>query len=104
MSHLLRHTIAILMVVLACGGWLLGAMDTPLLNRQLAAQHALATSVAQTGGLDLMAEQRLAEAYWQRNPDVAASGHYGRHGRTGIFGAREHWLSHGKGEGRHWGE
>lgn len=104
MSHLLRHVIAVLMVVLGCCGWLLGAMDTPLLNRQIAAQQALATSVARTGSLDMAAEQRLAEAYWQRNPDVAASGYYGRHGRIGIFGAREHWLRHGKREGRHWGE
>lgn len=104
MSHLLRHTIAILLVVFACGGWLLGAMGTPLLNRQLAAQHALATSVAKTGSLDMVAEQRLAEAYWQRNPDVAASSHYGRNGKAGVLGAREHWLRHGKSEGRHWGE
>lgn len=104
MSHALRHAMAILMIVLACGGWLLGAMQSPLLNRQIAAQHARAASVAMHGRLDLSAEPQLAEAYWLRNPDVAADAHYGRHGRIGILGAREHWLRHGKSEGRRWGE
>lgn len=104
MSYLLRHAIAILIFMLACGGWLLGAMETPVLNHQLAAQHAVATSVAKTGSLDMAAEQRLAEAYWRRNPDVAADAYYGRHGRIGVLGAREHWLRHGRSEGRHWGE
>jgi hypothetical protein len=99
-----RHVIAVLIFGLACGGWLLGATELPLLNRDIAAQRARAASVAMSGSLDLSAEPQLAEAYWQRNPDVAADAHYGRHGRVGVLGAREHWLRHGKIEGRRWGE
>lgn len=48
-------------------------------------------------------EARLAEAYWNRYPDVAANAIFGRNSRLGIGGAREHYNLHGRKEGRVWG-
>jgi hypothetical protein len=59
--------------------------------------------VIKDGGRDDAAERRLAERYWQRYPDIAANGHFGRQGSFGIHGAREHYQRHGRHEGRLWG-
>lgn len=104
MSGAARHGIAVMLVLLGGSGWLLGASESSVLNRQIAAQRSLAAAVAESGKLDVEAEQRLAEAYWQRNPGVAANDIFGRNGRLGIFGAREHWIRYGRVEGLHWGE
>jgi len=53
---------------------------------------------------DLVLERKLAEAYWQRNPDVAKSPVWGRESPLGILGARDHYRFCGKREGRKWGE
>jgi len=53
--------------------------------------------------LDAAETRALAEAYWTRNPDIALDTFFGRAGSLGIFGPREHYARHGKGEGRRWG-
>lgn len=43
-----------------------------------------------------------AEAYWRIYPDVAQDAFFGRAGRMGYGGAREHYQRHGRFEGRQW--
>ena len=62
--------------------------------KQTAAEHAAAPDGQ---------ERVLAEAYWQRYPDIAAHPYFGTHGQLGIPGAREHYQQHGRREGRLWG-
>lgn len=48
-------------------------------------------------------EQALAEAYWQRYPDVEQSPVWGRQGTLGLLGPRDHYRHRGKKQGRVWG-
>jgi len=49
-------------------------------------------------------ERRLANKYWAKYQDVRDNSYFGKHGRLGIYGAREHYLRHGRKEfpGRIW--
>ena len=81
----------------------LGAMHSPLANGGEAERAAMLRAVAKGAEIDMVAEEALARAYWSRNPDVAADAMYGERGRLGVLGAREHFLRHGRNEGRPWG-
>lgn len=59
--------------------------------------------LARAAEIDTAAEEKLAHAYWLRYPDVAANPLYGEKGRLGVLGAREHYMRHGRREGRVWG-
>lgn len=48
-------------------------------------------------------EKILADAYWQRYPDVAASAVWGQNGSLGVLGPRDHYRYVGKYQGRTWG-
>ncbi|MBI1209527.1 MAG: hypothetical protein GC191_19870 [Azospirillum sp.] len=74
------------------------AGDGAARDRQLYLRQVMALR-----SLDLAGERALAEAYWSRNPDVAADAVFGEHGRMGLFGARQHYQLHGHREGRRWG-
>jgi hypothetical protein len=79
-----------------------GIARSPLLNAETRAQQqVLARFALQQASPDEV--RALAEAYWQRNPDVAQDSFFGRNGKMGIFGAREHYDRHGRKEGRRWG-
>lgn len=60
-------------------------------------------ALARGKDIDTTAEAALAHAYWERYPDVRASALYGEKGHLGILGAREHFMQHGRREGRVWG-
>lgn len=79
-----------------------GARRSPLLDS--GEQERRSWLIAQTRGdvRDPLEEARLAEAYWSRYPDVAANARFGRHGKLGSAGAREHFRLHGRKEGRVW--
>lgn len=53
---------------------------------------------------DLAREQALADAYWQRYPDIAESEVWGRTGSLGVLGPRDHFRYVGKYQGKTWGE
>lgn len=95
-----------LMAVIAAVGWAIyawGALNSPVLAPTLAARKAYIAQVIRTHRIDPAAERALAEAYWDRYPDVAKDPYYGRHGALGIEGARAHYERYGKREGRKWG-
>jgi len=52
---------------------------------------------------DLAAEKLLAEAYWNRYPDIAASVVWGKSSNLGVLGPRDHYRYVGTYEGRIWG-
>lgn len=48
-------------------------------------------------------ERMLAEIYWSKYPDVAADAYFGKNGRLGVYGPREHYRRHRtEGAGRVW--
>lgn len=52
---------------------------------------------------NLVREKQLAEAYWQRYPDIGENKIWGRDGELGVLGARDHFHYYGKAQGRKWG-
>jgi len=52
---------------------------------------------------DLPLEARLAEAYWQRYPEVERSPVWGRNGSLGVLGPRDHYIHRGSAAGMVWG-
>jgi hypothetical protein len=103
MNRMLRGFIALALLLGGFAAYGYGAAHSPLLDRDLAERRAWLRLEAAEGGADAAAEAGLAEAYWQRNPDVAADRYFGRGGVLGFFGPREHWKRHGRREGRAWG-
>jgi len=53
---------------------------------------------------DMELEKKLAELYWQRNPEVARSQIWGRTSSLGILGPRDHYRFRGKRQGLQWGQ
>ncbi len=80
-----------------------GAVDSPVLDSARAAEKSYIDRVLKARTIDPSAERALAEAYWNRNPDVAKDAYYGRSGKLGLSGARAHYERYGKAEGRKWG-
>lgn len=77
-----------------------GALGTPWMGSRT---NDMLRVLARGKDIDTAAEEALARAYWERYPDVRASALYGEKGRLGILGAREHYMQHGRREGRIWG-
>jgi hypothetical protein len=52
---------------------------------------------------NMVKEAELADLYWQRYPDIAESGIWGRKSRLGVLGPRDHYFYVGRWQGRVWG-
>lgn len=68
-----------------------------------AVQNAYLDTIIANAGAEESNTRALAEAYWNRYPDVAEDNFFGRHGKLGVAGARSHFQRHGRQEGRKWG-
>ena len=68
-----------------------GTPDTATVLRELEAKYP-----------NKAAENAIAIEYWAKYPDVRNHHYFGENGTLGVFGAREHYLKHGKAEARHW--
>lgn len=88
---------------LALGAFVVGAVNSPAVDGIRAQERVVLNKHARRAAVDIEYERAVAEAYWQRNPDVAADAFFGRDGALGLFGAREHYDRHGRAEGRRWG-
>jgi len=51
---------------------------------------------------DQKQETALAKIYWSKHPNVMSDAYFGKDGRLGIYGARQHFRKHGKNEGKNW--
>lgn len=80
-----------------------GLVHSPVIDDVLAQERVVLNKHARSDQVDVIRETLFAQAYWARNPDVAASSFFGVNGALGIFGAREHYDRHGRLEGRKWG-
>ena len=78
------------------------ALHAPALDRSANGQERRLGKAPETAE-ETAEERALAEAYWRRNPDVAADRYYGIEGQLGTAGALEHYRHHGQREGRSWG-
>ena len=83
--------------------WYLGLITSPVLNNALTGEHGPAGLSKLTERPASAEEIEMANAYWQRYPDVGQDSYFGRNGVMGIRGARAHYQQHGRHEGRIWG-
>lgn len=90
--------------LLSLGAYAYGAFTSTLFDQRLADKRAYLMTASRAPEVDVDEMRRQAEAYWSRYRDVAADGHFGRNGKLGIYGARSHYLAHGRYEGRTWPE
>lgn len=81
----------------------LAIVHSPVIDDVLAQERVVLNKHARSDQVDVIRETLFAQAYWARNPDVAAHPFFGAKGALGIFGAREHYDRHGRLEGRIWG-
>lgn len=89
---------------LSLGVYAYGAFTSTLFDQRLAGEHAFLVTASQMPDMDAAEMRRQAEAYWGRYRDVANDAHFGRNGELGLYGARTHYLRHGRYEGRTWPE
>ena len=109
----LRGAVGVAFFAAACGVWVYGAVNSPLMDADLARQKAYVDETLRTtAGRPTLApkapsnpssdEAAYARAYWDRYPDVAADPYFGEMGELGVLGAREHFNRHGRFDGRRW--
>ncbi len=103
MADRIRQALFVLFL-LSLGAYGYGAFTSSLLDRGLAGKRAYLMTVSRMPEMDIAEVRRQAEAYWDRYPNVANNWHFGRNGELGIYGARTHYLRHGRYEGRVWPE
>lgn len=99
----MRTGIGAAVFVASLAAFAVGFVRSPLIDDVLAQERVVINKHARRDTVDLVREHLLAEAYWQRNSDVARDRFFGVNGALGTFGAREHYDRHGRAEGRRWG-
>ncbi len=90
--------------LLSLGAYAYGAVTSSLFNPDLAGERTFLMTVSRMSEIDVAEMRRQAEAYWTRYKDVGRNEHFGRNGELGLYGARTHYLRHGRYEGRQWPE
>ena len=92
--------ITVAAVVVSSGLWLAGFLSSPLMHTGDKGSQKYSRNLPATDPLENQAEKKLAEAYWQRYPDVRQSAYWGPEGPLGIRGPRDHYDHYGRQEGR----
>ncbi len=98
-----RYALAIFLTVATVFFWLAGVQKSPLLHKEILVERAYARKILFEQTPDYEVEKQLAEAYWQRYPDIRKDRVWGEKGSMGMRGPRDHFRIHGKQEGRKWG-
>lgn len=98
-----RYALAVLSTVAGVFFWLTGVQNSPLLHKEMLVEWANTRKIIFEQSPDYAVEKPLAEAYWQRYPDIRKDKVWGEKGTMGIRGPRDHFRIHGKREGRIWG-
>lgn len=80
--------------------WTRGFIQSPLVEPHLRLEEQFIRDYVQANNPDLQQEKILAESYWLRYSDVRGNSYWGVNGPLGIWGARDHFMQHGKREGR----
>lgn len=80
--------------------YFLGAIHSPLLDPLLQSEKTYLQKYVDNNDQDYREEKLLAKSYWLRYHDVKTNNYWGQNGPMGIWGARDHFVQHGKREGR----
>lgn len=74
--------------------------NSPLYITETLTEKAFIGRFINENSPDIKQERALARAYWLRYHDVRLDRHWGEKGPMGIWGPRDHYMLHGKREGR----
>ena len=102
-----RNTPPVFSIILViCAGliavviYVMELQQSPLFMPEAALQKKYLQTLIRENSPDTARERLLAEAYWLRYSDVRTDPHWGSKGPMGVWGARDHFVLHGKREGR----
>ncbi len=90
--------------LVSLGIYTYGAFTSSLFDQSLADKRAYLMTISQMPEEGAEEVQRRATLYWDTYPDVSRHEYFGRDGKLGIYGARTHYLKHGRYENRKWPE
>ena len=99
-SFILRFTITSISIMVAVALWIRGFAESPLLFPQKVGETKFLQNYLGSNKPSLQEERVLAESYWLRYKDVRNDPHWGKNGRMGVWGPRDHFKTFGKKEGR----
>lgn len=102
-THRINFRISAAVLVTSSAFWTLGLLQSPLIKPKAQQEGFIVERAKQEQDPEYLAEKALAEAYWQRYPDIKNDSYFGEKGPMGINGAREHFKQYGKSEGRKYG-
>lgn len=74
--------------------------DSPLYLPEILEEKKYISSYVNENSPDIQKERKLARAYWRRYNDVRLDQHWGEKGPMGVWGPRDHYMLHGRREGR----
>lgn len=98
------HTLLVLLTVVSICTSLFfyfnGLSRTSIFNPQKRYEEKFVQKYIEENDPDYHEELILAQSYWLRYEDVNDNDYWGVNGPMGIWGARDHFLQHGKREGR----
>lgn len=99
-KNIARAFVSAIIISISLWLWTRGLLQSPVMDPLVLKEKAFVKQYIQDNSPDYGAVKLLAEAYWERYPDVERDSYYGRKGPMGIFGPKEHFEQHGKREGR----
>lgn len=97
-AHLTLLTLACLMASAIL--WTRGLLHSPLMNPEQGIKENYTQQGVSINSPEYQKEKLLAESYWLRYEDVKNNPYWGISGPKGFWGARDHFVLHGKQEGR----
>jgi hypothetical protein len=95
-----RGAIAIAVLFLSIAVWLWGLLNSDIAGDERGSAPTRQATRQPTESVDDVQRRRAAESYWERYPEIREHHYFGEHGPLGIDGARQHYLQHGRHEGR----
>jgi len=87
-------------IIFAVTVYYLELVHSPLYFPEIRKESDFINSFVNENSPDIQKERSLAKAYWLRYHDVRQDRHWGEKGPMGVWGPRDHYLLHGKREGR----
>lgn len=103
-SRVFRIFLSTLLIVLAWSIWLPEAINSPVFSKQVKAERSYLNDILFYRSPQFQQEKRRAEMYWKRYPEIADHWLWGKNGKLGIRGPKDHYDRFGKWEGRIWQE
>lgn len=95
-----RALLTATVIALAAFFWVKSYFHSPLWLPQKNEEQEYLKKYVANNSPDYLQEKLLAQAYWLRYKDIKENKYWGENGPQNIWGPRNHYLQHGRKEGR----